>query len=90
MTERVPSPQLRIVSVQSPQGMEARDHLGADAVLSRHVRDRLGVGLPEDRDHLVVGESGLHSLAAPRAPFSQVSAGPKIARQVTAVSNRSQ
>ena len=62
----------------------AIDRLGADAVLFRHVRDRLGVGLQEDRDHLLVGESGLlhDSLAAPRAPFSQASVGPKNGRQV--------
>ena len=62
----------------------ALDRLGADAVLVRHVRDRLGVGLPEDRDHLLVGESRLlHGpLVASRVPLSQASAGPKIARQV--------
>ena len=37
---------------------------------------------PQDRDHLLFGESGLlhGALVAPRAPFSQASAGPKIAR----------
>ena len=37
----------------------AVDRLAADTVLLRHVRDRFRVGLPEDRDHLFFGESGL-------------------------------
>ena len=37
----------------------AIDRLGADAVLFPHVRNRLGVGLPQDHDHLLVRESGL-------------------------------
>jgi hypothetical protein len=38
----------------------------------------------QDRHHLLFGESGLlhGSLMSPRVPFSQVSTGPKIARQV--------
>ena len=37
----------------------AVDRLAADTVLLRHVRDRLRVGLPEDRDPLLFCESGL-------------------------------
>src|SRR6185437_6856396 len=60
------------------------DRLRAHTVLLRHLRDRFLVGLPQDRDHLLVGESRLlhGSLSGPRAPFSQVSAGPKFAGQV--------
>ena len=63
----------------------AVDRLRADAVLLGHLGHRLLVGLAEDRDHLLFGESRLlhGSLAGPRAPFSQASTGPKIARQVT-------
>jgi hypothetical protein len=60
------------------------DRLIADAVLLGHLGDRPLVGLAEDGHHLLFRESGLlhGSLAASRAPFSQASAGPKIARQV--------
>jgi transposase len=60
------------------------DRLAADAVLLGHLRDRFLVGLPQDRHHLLFGESGLFhgSLVSWRAPFSQASGGPKIARQV--------
>jgi hypothetical protein len=51
------------------------------------LRDRLLVGLPEDHHHLLFRESGLlHGSSRPlRAPFSQASTGPKIARQVISV-----
>ena len=60
------------------------DRLGADAVLLGDLRHRPLVGLPQDRHHLLFGESRLlhGSLVSPRAPFSQASAGPKNARQV--------
>ena len=53
-------------------------------MLLRDVRDRLRVGLPENRDHLLFAESGLlhGSLCFLRAPFSQASVGPKITGQV--------
>ncbi len=41
-------------------------------MLLRHLRDRLGIRLPEDRDHLLFGESGLlhGSLVTPGAILS--------------------
>ena len=62
----------------------AVDRLGADAVLLRDLRHWPSIGLPQDRDHLLFGESGLlhGSLVSPRAPFSQASAGPTNGRQV--------
>ena len=83
--------------LQLPQALDVRglqraevlppavDRLGADAVLLGHLRHRPLVGLAEDRHHLLFGESCLlhGSLSGPRAPFSQASAGPKIAGQVS-------
>ena len=61
------------------------DGLRAHAVLLGHLRDRPLIGFAENRDHLLLGESGLlhGSLQTPRAPFSQALGGPKNARQVT-------
>ena len=56
-------------------------------MLLGHLRDRPLIGFAENRDHLLLGESGLlhGSLQTPRAPFSQALGGPKIARQVNTV-----
>src|SRR4051812_46063469 len=55
------------------------DRLFADLVLLRDFSDRCLVGLPQDRDHLLFGETDLlHGTPLSiREPFSQVPTGPK-------------
>ena len=77
-TDRSTSAQRNTLLIRSSTTCDAPpavDRLGTDAVLLRHVRNRLRVGLPENRDHMVFGESGLlhGSLVSPRAPLSSVS-----------------
>jgi hypothetical protein len=64
----------------------------ADPVFLGDLGDRPLVGLAEDRHHLLFGESGLFHgpLGVPKAPFSQASAGPKIARQVKGLGHLSE
>ncbi len=52
----------------------------ADLVLLRDFGDRATVGLPQDRNHLILSESTLlHGLPfSLREPFSQVTDGPEI------------
>ena len=55
------------------------DRLGADLVLPGDLGNGCLVGFPQDRDHLLFGETTLlHGLlAGRREPFSQVTIGPK-------------
>jgi hypothetical protein len=59
--------------------------LAADSMLPGHLRDTPPVGLPQDLDHLLFGETALPhgSLACQQGASSQESNGPKIAGQVT-------
>ena len=73
---------------RSPSSPDGRVGLGVSRIrpalshLVSHPKTFLHALVRSHSDHLLVGESGLlhDSLISPRAPFSQASAGPKIAQ----------
>lgn len=76
---------LEVCSLQRAKALAPGiDALLADPVLLSDLGDRTTVGLAQDGDDLGFGETTLsHDFLSRRKPSSQVSAGPKIARQVT-------
>ena len=67
------------VGISRKRRLSGVNHLGADLVLPGNLGNGCLVGFPQDRDHLLFGETTLlHGLlAGRREPFSQVTIGPK-------------